>query len=273
MVRNPIGMVTPQNNNRGITTMNNVIDAWLSGIEQRIKNYHGRIWGELPDDFPMIKFEKIYRYCIEMIGAEEYSVRLMGMGFAGVAYRYRTLAENDEIFTTSIKQDGYGPPIEEGYYKQISSQFAFFTAGFSCIESFFFAMHALASYYKPDSFDLCTEALSRVGWSQVKDQYNKHWKETALASTMSGLVASTEFNEWKEIRNILSHRVEIPREIIFHCSNGNVSANLLREKAGSKGGNISLNEFTISKRRLWLSDQIMELVDSLVLFAKQYETN
>lgn len=252
--------------------MNNVIDNWLSGIQQTIKNYHGRIWGVLPEDFPMIKLEKTYRYCTEMFGAKEDSVKLMGMGFAGVAYRYRMMAENDKIFTTSINQDGYGPS-NEAYYKQISSQFAFFTAGWSCMESFFFAMHALASYYKPDFFDLSPKALSRVGWSQVKDKYNKHWKQTTITSTMAEIVQSNEFQEWKEIRNILSHRVEIPRELIIQCRNGKISANLLLEKTGSKKEAFSINEFTTSDKRAWLAETIVNLVDALILFVSDTETN
>ena len=125
-----------------------------------MNKYHGPIWGKLPKDFPTNILEQSYRNCIDIFGENDYAVRLMGMGFAGTAYRFRTMAENSKIISTSLQQNGYGPSAEI-YYQQITALYIFFSAGLSCLESFFFAMHALASKYKP-SFGLSPKDLSNV---------------------------------------------------------------------------------------------------------------
>lgn len=232
-----------------------------------MNQYHGRVWGDLPEDFPMKTLEKAYRDCIDCIGAGESSVKLMGMGFAGTAYRFRTVAENDEILSTSFRENGYGPPAEE-YYRQITALYVFFSAGLSCIESFFFAMHALAAHYKPEKFKLGPQDLRNINYSSVKDKFNKYWEGTDLSIAMKDLVQSVEFSEWKDIRNIYSHRVVIPRETIFDCIKDRMSANLLMEAADPTKQNISLNEFTTAKRRAWLAAQMVSLVSAFDVFIR-----
>lgn len=252
--------------------MNEITNKWLDAIEQTFKNYHGRIWGVLPDDFPMQQLEQTYRVCIDMIGSEKQSARLMGMGFAGVAYRFRTMAENDDIFTASIIQDGCGPSSND-YYKQITSLYIFFVSGLSCIESFYFAIHSLGHYYRQECFKLSPKALKKVTCKNVAEDFKRFWNGSNLTLEMTKLVESDEFKEWSEIRNILSHRLVLPREIIFDCQAGSTSANLLRQQAGSKGSNNPLNEKATSNRRGWISKQISLLIDSFELFIQELSFN
>lgn len=232
-----------------------------------MNKYHGRVWGVLPEDFPMKTLEKAYRNCIDVIGAENSSVQLMQMGLAGTAYRFRTMAENDEILSTSFKQSGYGPPAED-YYKQITSQYIFFSAGLSCVDSFFFAMYACAAHCRSKAFGLTSKDLKKVKIYSVKNNFNKYWNNTDIAIAMNELVASKKFAEWKDIRNILSHRAVIPREILLNCGNGQISANLLIQKADSEKQDIPLTELTTTKRRAWLANQMNSLVTAFDLFVK-----
>ena len=233
-----------------------------------MNKYHGPIWGTLPEDFPTKTLEQSYRNCIDKFGKNDHAAQLMGMGFAGTAYRFRTMAENGEIISTSLQQDGCGPPVE-AYYQQITSLYIFFSAGLSCLESFFFAMHALGSKYKPNFFGLSPKDLSNVSVLNVKKKFNEHWEGTDVAITMKELVASAKYFEWKEIRNIFSHRAVIPRQIIFNCSNGQITANLQLKKLGSQKQGVPLSELEMAKRRKWLANQVNRLVETFDLFIKK----
>jgi hypothetical protein len=233
-----------------------------------MNKYHGPIWGTLPEDFPREILEQSYRKCIDRFGQNDHALQLMGMGFAGTAYRFRTMAENAEILSTSLQKDGCGP-YAEAYYQQVTSLYIFFSAGLSCIESFFFAMHALGSKYKPNSFALSPKDLGNVRLLNVKKAFNTNWEGSDIAIAMEELLASAKLFEWKEIRNIFSHRAVIPRQITFNCSNGQTTANLLLEKHSSQKRSVSLSELEIANRRMWLANQINHLVGTFDLFIKQ----
>ncbi len=227
--------------------------------------YHGHIWGVLPDDFPTSDLEKTYRNCIDIIGAGKPPVRLMGMGLGGVAHRFRTLAEYDQVFTTSFNNAGGAPPADD-YYQQETALFIFFTTGLSCLESFFFAIHAHASYYKPKDFGLEKKQLMSVKPKTVATRFKEIWPESDLTKSMNKLVSSKEFKDWKELRNILSHRVVIPRQITIHM-NGQPNEVIWQSiMAGSEIPNVQLNQLTTATRRTWLSNQLIDLVKTFSLF-------
>ncbi|CCK82418.1 hypothetical protein [Desulfobacula toluolica] len=230
-----------------------------------MNKYHGHIWGDLPDDFPTLDLEKAYRNCIDMIGEEHPSRRLMGMGLSGAAYRFRMLSEQDHMFTTSFNNVGGGPPIDD-YYQQETSLFVFFIAGLSCLESFFFAMHAMASYYKPEVFGLEENQLRNVKPKAVVKCFKKKWPGSNLTLAMNKLVESNEFDEWQTLRNILSHRVVIPRQITINVREQSNNVIWQTGMAGPEFGDIQLNQLTTTTRRKWLADQLMELVKSFSLF-------
>jgi hypothetical protein len=73
--------------------------------------YHGAVWGSLPPDFPTSVAERIYRAELDRMGASSEPARLMGMGFKGVAYRFRAAAEYDEEFSALFAAHGPGPGV------------------------------------------------------------------------------------------------------------------------------------------------------------------
>jgi len=175
--------------------------------------YHGPIWGALPPDYPTERAESIYRKLLDDMDAKSHARALMGLGFKGVAYRFRAAADyQGESETSYYAPGGAAPPLDE-QYRQERALFGFFVSGLASLESFAFATHAAAAHYKSAQFLLSDDALRAVDPRSVADGLARLWPSASLTEVWQRLIADDAFRKWKEVRNILSHRLVPPRLI------------------------------------------------------------
>ena len=228
--------------------------------------YFGPIWGEPPPDFPTAGLETAYRECIDLMGAQTPPVLFMGQGLKGIAYRFRALAEYDEIFTESFIMQGSAPPLDD-HFRQETALFGFFTTGLSCLESLFFAMHAMASHYESQTFRLDNDTLKNVTPQSVRCRFKQCWPNSDLTLEMNDIVDSPEFKNWKDVRNILSHRGVAPRNIKVGI-NFPINSDWQLEAAGVDNTNEELTQSTTGTRRAWLADHLAKMTNAFSKFCQ-----
>lgn len=227
--------------------------------------FHGDIWGEMPADFPTQKLEAAYRQRINIIGPQSRLQKLIGMGLKGVAYRFRAVNDYSEAFKASLQEHGIAPKVDVDYQHE-RMLFGFFMSGFSCIESFFFSVHALGAYYSKTDFGISNDDLQGVNPKKVTEKYEKLWPHYGLTISMRSLIGSPEYGRWKKIRNVITHRAVPPSLISVNVGEKSVEVTWQVEEAGAQEANEPINELTMDEKRFWLSTQIERLVDGFSAF-------
>ena len=209
--------------------------------------YHGSVWGDLPEEYPQDTAERAYRALLDIVGPRP--AQLMGQGFNGVAYRWRTASECHIDYLDLVSEYGEGPPTEVRYLQE-KALFGFFTSGLAAIECFSFALHALGAHVSSGRFPIDDKSLRQVTPTSVSKKYRSQWPNSALSESLSNLVEDSQFELWKDIRNVLSHRAAPPRH--HYLNSGSEWA---IEEAGMSDANQPVEDLTTSWW-LWLVGQI-----------------
>jgi hypothetical protein len=103
----------------------------------------------VPDDFPAGPFEGAYLHALDdIIHTEQFTGAWIGM-----AYRFRSCAENAEAFAALFKEHGSNPPFEQRY-AQDREMFEFHANGYGALDSLFYGMYFVAELVKPEDFDV-----------------------------------------------------------------------------------------------------------------------
>jgi hypothetical protein len=185
----------------------------------------------------------------------------MGHGFTGVAYRFRAATEYQSEFAHSYRAPGGAAPPADEHYRQERALFGFFVSGLACLESFAFALHAIASHYAASTFGLAEKDLRSVTPEAVTAALQKVWPSAALTTVMSGLVQDTTFQTWKAIRNVLAHRI-VPSRAITATIGSKVQSSWRLNGHYSQSPNEPLENATES-RLIWLSKHIRDLWEAV----------
>jgi hypothetical protein len=164
-----------------------------------------------------------------------------------LAYRYKSCEEYNKKFSDSISSAGSSPQFCERY-KQERDLFNFFVTGLSVIDSLFYGLYAIASFINPEIFPISDQKdLRNIKPESTKDKYKKVFAGEKITEFIQKLISNKEYSEWKEVRNILAHRVSPPRHF-YNGGDNNGKVYWLNE--------ILIDENTTSTKYNWLTDQI-----------------
>lgn len=123
-----------------------------------------------------------------------------------VAYRFEAAVEAGDDFEASLKSHGSAPTPNERY-RQDQALAGFFSSGFSVFESVFYALHTIAAFIEPASFSLATpKARQQVSPTLTSAAYKRVFPSDPILGAFEELFADPTYIEWREIRNILTHR-------------------------------------------------------------------
>ncbi len=181
--------------------------------------------------------------------------------WCAVAYRFRACAEYDEAFTQSIQTDD-APPQPERYYQE-RDLFGFFVTGLSVIESTCYGLYAIASMLDDVYFPIKKAGHKKaISPESTANRFRTTFPTEDLSRALNRMVNSQEYEDWKEVRNILAHRGSPGRSI--------------RRTAGSGGtygdslwlNRIPLDSSTTSSRRAWLAGTLQTIFSEADSFTR-----
>jgi hypothetical protein len=209
----------------------------------------------MPADFALEPYEVIHRQMTAHLA------RTPWLEWAGawnaIAYRFVSMADHDAAFRRLIARSDAPPPPER--YRQERELFGFFVNGLAVVESVSYGAFAMASIHDPTGFPMTTPGQKKaVTPTLTADRFRKSTLGTEFSAKISGLINSTEFREWSDVRNVVAHRVS-PARVIW--------------RGGEKSGqahwmDIPLNDATTTTRRQWLSTELAELLRAVAVFAR-----
>ena len=225
-------------------------------------SFNGR--AEVPDDFPQKPYDAVHARVNS--SPRDDKVRFhYGGAWNAVLYRFVSCARSDETFANSVRTAGLTPGHPERFIQE-DALFGFFVNGLSVIESFFYGLRWIGSMVDTTSFPVPTEdELENIKLDKTVDEYMSRFGTCPLTDAFgrlryrdsSGNARNTsEYREWKEIRNILAHRAHYGRSISMGGPGGVVW----------RAHEIQLTgQFTTTKRQ-WLASTLAELMNGAEIF-------
>jgi hypothetical protein len=219
----------------------------------------------LPDDFAYASYEAVASRMAHLHESHQPQWSEYVTAWTGVPNRFRACAEHDEAFSRSIQAND-APPQPERYHQE-RDLFGFFINGLSAIESTCYGLYAIASMLDDVYFPIKKAKNRRaISPENTANRFRTTFPNDGISRALNRMVNSQEFEDWKELRNILAHRGSPGRNI--HVTVG----------AGASHGDalwingIPLDASTTPTRRTWLADTLWTLfqeADSFTL-TKQF---
>jgi len=222
---------------------------------------------ELPEDFPIVPYNAIHDR-VHATRRDEVATFQYGGAWNAVAYRFLSCANEDHRFTELVAA-GSTPPQPQRFHQE-EALFNFFVNGLSAIESFFYGLHWIGSMAMPGTFPILTgNGLRDITVKETMDRFDRCAHSSVFAAPFSGLrpsVApndSTEYETWKEVRNILAHRASYGRLINLSSGGGRPPLDDVW-----RVNDIPINDQLTRTRRAWLATTLTELMEAADVFAR-----
>jgi len=215
---------------------------------------------EMPPDFPADAYHAIHLKIAACVETHKETYSEFAGAWNALSYRYKAVAEYDQLFTASIVKHGSGPPHEERY-RQERDLFGFFNNGFSIFESLSYAMFAAGSMLQPGHFPLATPRQKRaISVSTTIAAYKAAYPSDSIAPMLDATVKDPSLQELRDIRNVLSHRTA-PGRTIQAAIGGPVS-----DSDRWKLADVILDETTTSKRRVQTTRLFSSVLEAFKMF-------
>jgi hypothetical protein len=224
---------------------------------------------ELPDDFPHAPYNAIHARVIASPRAPE-QIFHYGGAWNAVAFRFLSLATADDLFTDSVIKSGSAPGYPERF-QQEESLFNFFVNGLSVIESFFHGLYWIGSMGDRATFPIRSGSeLRKIKTDTTIDLYMAKLGSTRLTNFFALLRVkdasghwrnTSQYEEWKDVRNILAHRAAYGRVLTGSTRPGPQPEDVWRVR------DIPLNDQLTRTRRAWMAATLKSLLEGAEEFA------
>jgi hypothetical protein len=213
-----------------------------------------------PPDFPAEAYNKLHSCLNKYKDTHRVQWTLFSLGWNGLAYRYRALAEYDEQFTISVNLSNSPPPEER--YKQGKAFFGFFVNAISAIDCFFFSTYCMASILKPDVFPLTKSSDLEFSPANVASKFRAEFSQEPLLTEMKRCIKHSTYWEINDIRRVLTHRGMPPRKFYAGGERNGMATMPTNLPAPSDQWQFDLpvDAQTTTSLRQWLCDTIKGLV-------------
>jgi hypothetical protein len=223
---------------------------------------------DMPNDFAVGPYEEIHNYLKQKRSIHEIAWDEYAAAWNAISYRFYSLSECDIAYTKYQNNSGNTPPPLERYLQE-RELFSFFINGLSTIESLCYGMYAIGSIIEPTSFIMQGEENFRnINANKVCEQFMRKYPLDDFTNHLNTLLRSTEYENWKQIRNILAHRSAPGRNI--HVTLGGENSEKATVWKIMTPQEITLDAATTSERRIWISNNLKMLLESAFQFVQEY---
>lgn len=166
----------------------------------------------MPPDFPTAAFEHGYvRFGARHPHADSY--RHFVGAWNAVSLRFLAMVDEGDAFTTAVSAPDAHATVTQRY-SQERHLFGLYGSGFSIFEAYFYGMFAVGAALLPGAFPMVTprEQQSISPGSAVR-AFEAVFAGDAILDAFRAVMADTAYREWKEVRNVLTHRTAPGRTI------------------------------------------------------------
>jgi hypothetical protein len=203
--------------------------------------------------------------------------------WVGLAFRFRACMNHSQIFTEIFQRTG-GASQNIDLYQEDDALFDFFVKGFSAIECFFYSLYALGalihtpaqspSVPPPPQFPLLdpkdAKKLKSISPILTLNAFAREFPKQPITQHLEGLLKDARYKEWKDIRNLLAHRVASAGRSLQY-SGPFLFQNAERPIAVTQwSSDLSLDSVTTSSRYDWLKQTINSSLEVTAAFTAQH---
>jgi hypothetical protein len=160
----------------------------------------------MPPDFPAAEYESVYAKVLPLAKSANDSFTNFVAAWSAVAHRFMAVTQYERSFSESIAAVGTAPAAQkrDGQERDL---FGFFSNGFSVFEATFYAVFSLGAIVDPQTFALVTpKDQQRVSPLTTLAALRKAFNDDPLTAVVAQIQNDPAYLEWREIRNILTHR-------------------------------------------------------------------
>jgi hypothetical protein len=216
----------------------------------------------MPSDFPVAEYEAVHGIVEPRTRNKKDSYEQFAGAWNAVAYRFLALTEYELAFNHSLSEAGGSPaPLER--FKQERDLFGFFSNGFSVFEATFYGLFSIGALLSPANFPMSTaKDLQRITPTLTTATITKVFSGDPIQSVLDAILLDAAYIEWREVRNILTHRAAPGRTFFVGIGGDDVLPDQWKIKS------IPLDLKMTSTKRAELSRLLRELMQAIDKFTK-----
>lgn len=212
-------------------------------------------------DFPVSPYESIYRVIVTKHGNHPRFDHFAG-AWNALAYRFVAAVNYGDELIDSFSTYGTSPPPNERFVQE-RLLFDFFSSGFSAFECVFYGCYAIGNFLMPENFLLeSAKEQQQVSPSRTRDAFLKAFPGDQLLMDINKLFMDQEYQRWREIRNILTHRAAPGRTMYVSLGDDDQPPTVWKLNNSPINESIAINGHQELSRLL---NEILSAIDSFVI--------
>jgi hypothetical protein len=172
---------------------------------------------QMPADFPLAAYNDIHAHIAPLQPRFPDAYRHNGGAWNAVAIRFRSAAEADDVFQSSLSD----PSSVEQRFRQEVALFQFFTNSVSVLDSCAYALHALGNIIDAAAFPLTGQSLRTAHFRGVANSFEERFPADPLTVALVSTNADPFATELRDFRNFLTHRVASTRSYVVSTAGQN----------------------------------------------------
>lgn len=234
----------------------------------------------MPSSFPSKLYEDVHARVTPKVQEQKEDWFRYAGAWNALAYRFLACTDHHRLFTDSLRRAGTAPPQPERYIQE-RELFSFFVAGDSTLDCLFYALFVIGKRLVPGEFSLVNKrnpGQDKPGkerpiyLTDVRKGFIAAFPGEPLTGMLTSMEDDDDYQKWKEIRNLLTHRVIPPRTIQIAVGAPTESATAFWKFApfSAMPDSTPINaDFTESRLR-WLTGTLCKTLEAADTFADKH---
>jgi len=217
-----------------------------------------------PADFPLAAYNEIHRKVHPFAQSQNGVYVNYASAANALAYRFIAVTEYETSLSASLGQFGASAEAGERYHQE-RDLFGFFSSGFSALEAAFYCIFSLCAFVAPAAFPIQSPRdQQRVSPGTTAAAVAATFAAEPIHQTIQDTLGDASYIEWREVRNILTHRAAPGRK--FYASLGGDEP----LPDSWKIRDITLDASMAASRRAELSRLLFNLANSMQQFSETH---
>jgi hypothetical protein len=225
----------------------------------------------VPDALPALEFDSVNERVARRGSGNDYIWYGFASAWSGVAYRMRAALDHEQVFSASVAHSTAPPPDER--YRQDHDLFGFVVSSLSAIECVYFAAYCIGSLLKPTDFPLSKPSSLKFYPPDVSKRFQLAFPGDMLTDAMRAVLGDPEYEQLRDLRNVLAHRGTPPRMHFFSSSGPGIPSAIpsnLADLASTWRYDLQLNPQCLVPYRTWLEGSLDRLIKAAFGFTSTH---